>query len=364
MKIAFIDRSGANSIWSVLYSIATVLVLSGHEVTFFKVDDGQQRETLPVPEGTREVRIPVPTANGFFSLIYQQIYLFFSLLNIARKNSFDIVHANFINPAWLARIVFHLYKVKIVNTRHELSGSMSRHWRIADRLTEKFIDSQVYISSTVARSFSRSSDNDSNCIIMNGIDVHAFDKPVKDLISPNRPTVITVGRFVKVKGHSVLISAWADVIEKHPNARLILVGDGPERHNLECQCAKQNVLSSVEFPGWMSKQDAHRLIKQARMMVVPSDGSQEGFGLVVAEAMASRTPLICSDIPVFREVASNTADYFSPGNYEELSKAIISMLDDKNRANKMANKAASRVSELFDESTMAESYINLYYKLL
>ncbi|WP_284891986.1 glycosyltransferase family 4 protein [Cobetia amphilecti] len=364
MKVAFIDRSGANSIWSVLYPIATKLALTGHDVTILKVDDGKQRETLPVPEGTTEVRIPVPAANSLLLLIYQQVYLFFCLINIARSNSFDIVHANFINPAWLVRIVFSLYKAKIVNTRHELSGSMSRHWRIADRLTERLIDSQVYISLTVANSFSPQSGNKFNCTIKNGIDVRAFDRDLKNSADCRKSTVITVGRFVKVKGHSILINAWANVVEKHPDARLVLVGDGPERHTLERLCAEQDILSSVEFLGWMSKQDAHLMIKQARMMVVPSDGSQEGFGLVVAEAMALRTPLVCSDIPVFKEVASDTADYFPAGDVVALSKAINSMLDDKDKMAEMTNKAASRVAEYFDQCLMAEAYIKLYRKLI
>jgi glycosyltransferase involved in cell wall biosynthesis len=264
------------------------------------------------------------------------------------KNNFDILHTNFVMPGAFARAIAYKKIPIIITTHHELFGSMSMHWRLILKFTQKFCDSAVYISDQVYGSFS---------------DIKGFAK--KDIVIKNGVDVKNLRNLaLNEKGQMLLIEAMPAILKQYPNAQLFLLGEGPDEWLLKQKSNLLRVSDSVFFLGWVAKKETMYHIANSDLMIVPSDGTQEGFGLVVAEAMALGTPLICSDIPVFKEVSGNTVSYFPVGDYQELSKVIISSLINKELTKEMTVDAFSRVNASFDQRVMVSKYINLYNDLI
>lgn len=366
--ILFTDRLGAHSIWSLLDSIAEELIKKGDKVIYCRFDDGLQGSARDIPKGVILYDIKVPQKKKLWDLLKQHRGFSKALSVILKKHRVDIVHTNFAIPAISARMVANKCNVPyIVSTQHELYQSMSIHLRIGLRLTQHLVDHICYISNEVKKSFSSNIflDTDKSSVIYNGIDIEG----IRDNIPSNfsrLPVInkeqdihlVCAGRMVPVKGQRILLEALPEVLKHYPNCKLTLIGSGPDEEDLRQLAQSLNITKHVVFTGWLERSLTVSMISTSDLMVIPSDGSQEGFGLVLAEAMALEVPVVCSDIPVFREVAGDTVKYFDVGDHNDLSRAIIENLIFNDE-----QQALLRVKNNFNEEKMIKSYIEIYEKL-
>ncbi|WP_310544139.1 glycosyltransferase [Ectopseudomonas guguanensis] len=106
-----------------------------------------------------------------------------------------------------------------------------------------------------------------------------------------------VGRLVKEKGFALLIEAVAGWLRGHPEDRLVIVGQGPQREELAKLAQTLGVAAQVYLPGHVA--DAPSLYQAFDLLCIPS--SQEGLGLVLPEAVIAGVPVLAADLPVFRE---------------------------------------------------------------
>jgi glycosyltransferase involved in cell wall biosynthesis len=129
--------------------------------------------------------------------------------------------------------------------------------------------------------------------------------------------VLYVGRLSEEKGLDTLLRAWERLPARCP---LQIVGDGPERTELENQVRQKNILN-VSFRGFLSRTETIAATKGARFVVVPSTW-YEGFPMVIAEAMACSTPVICSRLGAMKEIVADhsTGLQFTPGDAEDLAR--------------------------------------------
>ncbi|MEU4979217.1 glycosyltransferase [Streptomyces sp. NPDC021969] len=111
-------------------------------------------------------------------------------------------------------------------------------------------------------------------------------------VGPHAPLVVCVGRLCRQKGQDVLLSAWASVLARVPDARLVLVGDGPDRARLTARAP-----ASVLFAGAVA--DAAPWYRAADLVVLPS--RWEGMALAPLEAMAWGRPVVVTDVDGARE---------------------------------------------------------------
>ncbi len=105
-------------------------------------------------------------------------------------------------------------------------------------------------------------------------------------------------RFIDKKGLDTTIKAFALVAEQHPQARLVLVGDGPERENLVQLVAELGLTGRVEFPGFLLNREVAKIIYTAHLYLHPSrtsaDGNREGVPNAMLEAMATGVPVLAT----------------------------------------------------------------------
>jgi len=141
----------------------------------------------------------------------------------------------------------------------------------------------------------------------------------KELGVSGKKVIMFVGRLVKVKGVDILLRAFARL--NRPDAVLVIVGDGPERENLEHFVTDLGISDRVIFTGW--RNDASKLVSIADVFVLPS--LSEGLPQSLLEALAHGVPCIVSDIPQLKGLP---VTYFKRGDVQALLEKIGVALGD------------------------------------
>jgi glycosyltransferase involved in cell wall biosynthesis len=158
------------------------------------------------------------------------------------------------------------------------------------------------------------------------------------------PTVVAVGRLTEQKGFDVLIAAHARLRAAGLEHRLLILGEGEGRAALEALALRLGVRDSVALPGFVA--NPYPMMKAARLFVLPS--RLEGFGMVVAEALALGVPVVTTDC------VAGPADLVGHGRYgvvvpvgdeRALAEAMAGVLRDPARAAALAAAGPRRAAE-------------------
>lgn len=164
----------------------------------------------------------------------------------------------------------------------------------------------------------------------NGVDLVRF-RPGAD---HEAATILHVGRLVAKKGTTVLLRAFAAVLNAHPGARLLILGDGPLRTRLERLAGELGVGQSVIFAGARQPDEIAGFMRDATLLVAPSrtarGGDAEGLPNVVVEAMASGLPVVATDHGGIAEAVAEGENGFlvAEGEAEPLAGRIGDLLAD------------------------------------
>jgi phosphatidyl-myo-inositol alpha-mannosyltransferase len=174
-------------------------------------------------------------------------------------------------------------------------------------------------------------------LVPNGVDVAPF-AAAADRLGGRRPDgpprLVFVGRLEPRKGVLVLARAYRELLATRPEARLLIIGDGPERGELEALVADLPA-GQVELAGRVTGPALAASLAAADVAVAPALGG-ESFGIVLLEAMAARTTVVASDIPGYRSVITDGSNgvLVPSGEPAVLATAIADVLadDDRRRA--------------------------------
>lgn len=173
----------------------------------------------------------------------------------------------------------------------------------------------------------------------------------------NEFKVLGAGRLTAQKDFPTLIKAFAIVKEEFPNVRLVIIGEGEERENLENLIQELNLSEYVSLPGFVD--NPHYNMKVADLFVLSS--KWEGFGNVIVEAMAEKTAVISTDCPSGpNEIIDNNVNgvLCKPGDAKSLAKEILLLAKDSELRNKIALKGYER-SHDFKVQKIAKEYESL-----
>ncbi|MBB4844137.1 glycosyltransferase involved in cell wall biosynthesis [Paucibacter oligotrophus] len=144
-------------------------------------------------------------------------------------------------------------------------------------------------------------------VMRNGVDLQRF-RPVpqarvrEELGLQGSPLLMSVGYLIERKGHHLAIEALARLLPRYPDARLVIVGEGPERKNLQSLAEQLGVAQHLSMPGAQPNAELYRWYSAADIFILAS--SREGWANVLLEAMACGTPVVASDIWGTPEVVS------------------------------------------------------------
>lgn len=176
--------------------------------------------------------------------------------------------------------------------------------------------------------------------------------------------ILTVATIEPRKNLDNLLRAYARIIKDNPNFdyQLLIAGAKGWKNLNIYKTYKELELSEkqVKFLGYVSDTDMAKLYSGAEVFILPS--LYEGFGLPPLEAMASGTPVIASDIPVFREILDDAALLICPYNPEDIASGIHSVLTNKGLAEELRNKGLERV-KLFSWEKTARKTLQIFEEL-
>lgn len=170
-----------------------------------------------------------------------------------------------------------------------------------------------------------------------------------------------VARLIPAKGISYGIRAFARQAGRFPGARLLVVGDGPLRTDLEAGAAALGLGRRVRFLGWRA--DASQIMAALDLLLMPS--LREGFGLALLEAMACAVPVVASAVSAIPEVVvhGETGLLCPPRDVEAFSQALGALLSDADLRARMGAAGRARLLAHFQAGHMVEQTLALYQRL-
>lgn len=175
----------------------------------------------------------------------------------------------------------------------------------------------------------------------------------------SHPSIAFMGRLVSTKGAHVLLDAAHRLKTRGLPFHLKIIGEGPERLNLEAQANALNIADCVTFTGYLPGQALEQALKDVSVVVMPSLNG-ETFGLVAAENMIAGRLVIVSDIGVLSEVVGDAGLKFPPGDAEALSACLQNALENPELVAGLRERSRKRALGLFERERMIEDHLSLY----
>lgn len=203
-------------------------------------------------------------------------------------------------------------------------------------------------------------------VVHNWVDPERF-KPIHDPLmrarfaQPDEALLIHVSNFRQVKRPQDVIRVFAKVAAKLP-ARLLMVGDGPERPECFELAQELEVMGRVQFLEFIP--EVERVLGLADLMLMPSE--QESFGLAVLEGMACGVPVVASRVGGLPEVVveGETGYLRAVGDIEGMAEAALEALTQPVHHRRLGEQARARAVELFHPNVILPQYLEVYREAL
>jgi glycosyltransferase involved in cell wall biosynthesis len=301
--------------------------------------------------------------------------LMFELLaayRFARSHRPAVIHAHWFVPQGIvAVLVGRLLGIPVVVTAHgaDVSGLRGWLWSAVRRAIGARCAAMTAVSSDLKRKLEGvvSASGQPPLVMPMGVDSERFGADPAAWADREK-IVLFVGRLAEKKGLEYLLRAFPQVSAHHPDARLVVVGDGPLRGKLEALAQNLGLKGNVDFLGGKPPSELPRLYSSCRVFVGPSvvarSGDTEGFGLVFIEAFAAGRPAVASSVGGIPDIVvhGRTGLLVEPGSPDALAAAICELLDSPTRADRMGRVASRWVRRKFDWRSVARGYADLLAK--
>jgi len=230
------------------------------------------------------------------------------------------------------------------------------YFGLADRAVASLAHVEIAISRGLARYLEEVEgfDGESFEIVHYGIEPDGEPAPYRGVA----PRLLCVGRLIPIKGHIVLLRAFAAARRELPELELEIAGRGPLEPALRALAKELGIGAAVRFLGHVSP--IQSAIERASVVVVPSMG--EGFGMVALEAMERARPVIAAAIGGLGEIVQDgvTGLLVPPGEADPLAAAIVSVASDPALARSMGEAGRARALSRFLQSFCTERTELLY----
>ena len=342
------------------------LRLGGHDVRIITASHGPQRSS----EGDvirLGVGFSVPTNGSMGTLTFSPRYLG-QLKRMLASEQFDLLH--FHEPFVPFLSLFLLRESTSVNvaTFHAYAG-FSPSYEFGKRFLGGYasrLHGRIAVSAAARHFIDRYFPGDYT-LIPNGVDLVRFDRAVPIARwQDGKRNLLFVGRHEPRKGLLDTLKAYRRLRKTGCDCRLLVVGSGPQEKEARRYVATRR-LSGVEFLGRVTDAQKAQLFKNADVYVSPATGG-ESFGIVLLEAMAAGTPIVCSDIHGYKGVVRRDREALlvPPRDPKALAGAVASLLNDDQARADMSRAGRQRAEEFSWPRVTArvESYYNFVVRRL
>ncbi len=351
--------------------LGKALAKEGHEVHFITYSQPSRLDFLNERLYYHEVNI---RSYPLFDYAPYELALASKMVDVVKNEKLDLLHVHYAIPhasaAYMAKQILKTQGivVPVVTTLHgtdiTLVGKDASYEPVvtfsineSDGVTAVSNDlrNETYRSFRITKEIA---------VIPNFIDLEKFKKQKKDhfkrAICPNDEALIVhTSNFRKVKRVGDVIRVFANIRAEIP-AKLLMIGDGPERVRAEAQCRDLDINDDVRFLGKLEA--VSEVLSVADLFVMPSE--KESFGLAALEAMACEVPVISTNSGGLPElnVQGGTGFLSDVGDIEDMTRKSLFVLD-KDNLPKFKENALNRAKE-FDISRILPLYESYYQQVL
>jgi glycosyltransferase involved in cell wall biosynthesis len=288
-----------------------------------------------------------------------------AIANNLRRDRPNVLHTHNPSPHFQGALAARLSDVPVVvHTKH--GRNYPDQWRKvwANRIATWFTSRVVAVSSNaadVARTVERIAANKVE-VICNGIDLDRFNgRNAPQSRDPRR--AIHVARISDPpKDHATLLRAVRRVVDAEPTFHLNIVGDGPQRNEMECLCRELRLENHVAFLGFRS--DVNELLDQCGLFLLST--TTEGLSITLLEAMANCLPVVTTRVGGNPEVVADgrTGLLVPAGREEVMAAAMLRIIQEPGLATEMGSQGRLAVEERFDLRKVVARYEEIYCELL
>ena len=320
------------------------------------------------PLVTREVLNP--REYGYQARSLSALYRLATIL--AQKRSYDVAHAHFGPQANTFRFAKSLWRVPFVASFHGFDFCTlprQQGTAIYDRLFE------TADAITVNSSYTKDRLIDLGCPaakIRNlpvGLDPQLFSARWRCPEGEGLVRLLSIGRLVPIKGHEYAIRAVAKLRERHPSLRYDIVGEGPQRSELEALVRQLNLTGIVNLRGALTGDGVQEALSAAHIFLMCSveiEGDAEGQGLALQEAQACAIPVVATRHGALPEglLPGKSGLLVPERDAEALAGAIESLLADAERCREMGRAGREFVSQRYDIRRLNNDLVDIYRDLI
>jgi glycosyltransferase involved in cell wall biosynthesis len=296
------------------------------------------------------------------------------LARLLRRAQVDVVHAHQYTPFFygtLARLVYRRPPVLFTEHGRHFPDYPRRKRMLVNRLLLERRDRVIGVGGAVraALILNEGIPAPRVQVIYNGIDTAAFSNGDHEHeairrelgVGPGDFVILQVARLDYLKDHATAIRTMQRVVPRMPNARLVLVGEGPERSKIQTLVDQYQLGAQVRFLGL--RKDVARLLHVADLFLLTS--ISEGIPLTVIEAMAAGVPVVSTRVGGLPEVVEDgvTGALVDAGDDAALAERIYSLAQNAALRQRMGQHGRERAGSLFSEAQMHGRYLHLYHEM-
>lgn len=372
MKIGIVCYPTFGGSGVVATELGKALADNGHQVHFITYSQPARLDFFSENLFYHEVSV---SQYPLFDYAPYELALSSKMVDVVRFEKLDILHVHYAIPhasaAFMAKQILASYNIHIpvVTTLHGTDITL-----VGKDLTYKPVvtfsinqsDGVTAVSDDLKQStYAHFEITKDIKVIPNFIDHTRFSLKPKDhfkkAIAPQGERILVhTSNFRKVKRTQDVIYIFKKILQ-HVPAKLLMVGDGPERVNCEQLCRDLQVCEHVRFLG---KQDAvEEILSVSDLFMMPSES--ESFGLAALEAMACKVPVISSNTGGLPELNVDGVTGFmdNVGDIESMAEHAVFILKDENKLNEFKENALKRAKE-FDLNLILPMYENFYTEVI
>lgn len=349
--------------------LAKVLARKGHKIHVLSYAQPARLETLETNITYHEVSI---NSYPLFNYPPYALALASQMVNLIEYENLDLLHVHYALPhatsAYLAKQIMadRGITVPIVTTLHGTDITLVGRDPSYKHVVEFSIDKSdgvtavsEYLKEETYANFEIKQDIE---VIPNFIDLERFKKSnkshFKKAICPNdEKVVVHVSNFRKVKRVPEVVTVFSKIIEQGIGAKLLLVGDGPDRQKAEQQCRELGICEHTRFLGKL--EEVEDVLSIADLFLIPS--GSETFGLAALEAMSCSVPVISSNIGGLPEVnvEGETGYLCDLDDTDCMAKHAVNILTDEKLHSRLSENARKR-AEQFNQDAIVTMYEDFY----
>lgn len=364
------------------YYICKELAKRGHKITVIchNHKEGYKEETL---DGIKVKRIPLKKQlfnSPFSSSILKEIDA------ELKSKSYDLIHTHIPSPfpAYCAALASSKFKIPMVLTYHNdisglniISNILAFVWNLTFGNYMLAKCSRIFATTPIYPKISLWLKMHKNkiAIVPNGVDLsiyspsnsrHKKARAIKNKYKGKKIVffVGSMGVYKKCKGIDYLIKSARHIKKKTKDFVIVIGGKGKLREFYMDMAKKLGVDDVVDLIGYIKDEDMPYFYGAADVTVLPSINKWEGFGIIIMESLATKKPVVGSDVGGIPYAVGNGGLLAKPRDEKDLADKILTLISNKKLADRYAENGFKRVKKLFQWKDIAKTQEKIYKEVM